>query len=292
MWLVPGCPRGAAGDGKWLIRWSRPLLDSSTPLTLAARGEGGTVGRPLIWAKTAPGAARSIEAVGHQERAMPVSVTLEQLARLAPRMQPGYRAAFQNGQGVLDRCGISATAQRVAHFLAQVLHESQALTLEYENLDYSAARLAAVWPSRFRPAGPLDPAPYAHHPRRLANLVYGKRMGNTGATDGFVYRGRGLLQLTGKDSYARATRAVRASVPGSPDFVADPDAVLAPRWCLEVAAAVWQDKGGNELADQGDLCELTRRINGAGNGLAERQAWCRSTGEIWPGAPPGLAAPA
>jgi putative chitinase len=224
---------------------------------------------------------------------MTVSVTLEQLARLAPGMQPCYRAAFHGGQAVLDRWGISATPQRVAHFLAQVLHESQALTVEYENLDYSAARLAAVWPSRFRPAGPLEPVAYAHNPSKLANLVYGKRMGNSGATDGFVYRGRGLLQLTGKDSYARATRAVRASVSGSPDFVVHPDAVLDPRWCLHVAAAVWQNKGGNELADQDDLCELTRRINGAGNGLAERQAWCRSANEIWPlAAPPGMAAPA
>jgi putative chitinase len=212
---------------------------------------------------------------------MTVSVTLEQLARLAPRMQPRYRAAFVAGQAVLDRWGISATPQRVAHFLAQVMHESQALTVEYENLDYSAARLAAVWPGRFRPTGPLNPAAYAHNPRKLANLVYGRRMGNTGADDGYVYRGRGLLQLTGKDSYARATRAVRASLAASADFVARPDAVLDPRWCLHVAAATWEDKGCNELADQGDIGELTRRINGADNGLAERDAWCRSAGAIW-----------
>jgi putative chitinase len=212
---------------------------------------------------------------------MTVSVTLEQIARLAPRMQPCYRDTFRNGQPALDHWDISATPQRVAHFLAQVLHESQALTVEYENLDYGAARLAAVWPGRFRPAGPLDPAAYAHNPRKLANLVYGKRMGNTAPADGFVYRGRGLLQITGKDSYARATQALRASVPGSPDFVAHPDAVLDPRWCLQVAAATWQAKGCNELADQGDLCQLTRRINGADQGLAERDAWCHSAGQIW-----------
>jgi putative chitinase len=212
---------------------------------------------------------------------MTVKVTLEQIVRLAPRMQPRYRDAFRAGQGVLDRWGISAAPQRVAHFLAQVLHESQALTVEYENLDYSAARLAAVWPGRFHPLGPLNPAAYAHNPRKLANLVYGKRMGNLGADDGYLYRGRGLLQLTGKDSYARATRAVRASLPASADFVARPDAVLDPRWCLQVAAATWHDKGCNELADQDDIGQLTRRINGADHGLAERDAWCRSTGEIW-----------
>jgi putative chitinase len=212
---------------------------------------------------------------------MTISVTLEQLARLAPGMQACYRDTFRDGQAVLDRWGISASPQRVAHFLAQVLHESQALTVEYEDLDYSAARLAKVWPSRFKPTGPLNPAQYAHSPRKLANLVYGKRMGNAGPDDGFVYRGRGLLQLTGKDSYARATRALQGSVPGSPDFVAHPDAALDPRWCLHVAAATWVAKGCNELADQDDLGQLTRRINGADHGLAERDAWCRSAGAIW-----------
>lgn len=234
---------------------------------------------------------------------MPVQVTVEQVERLAPRMRPGYRAAFAQGQAVLDRWGITASPRRVAHFLAQVLHESQALTLEYENLDYSAARLAAVWPSRFRPKGALDPAAYAHNPRKLANLVYGKRMGNAGADDGYRYRGRGMLQLTGKDSYARVTRDIRAAYAGqygppacpghapglgaeaapaaTPDFAANPDAVLDPRWCLEVAAAMWSAKGCNGLADDDDIGQLTRRINGAGHGLAERDAWCRTAGRIW-----------
>lgn len=217
---------------------------------------------------------------------MSVRVTVEQLARLAPGMRPGYREAFRLGQPVLDRWEISASPQRVSHFLAQVLHESQALTVEYENLSYSADRLSKVWPVRFRPRGPLDPAGYARNPRKLANLVYGGRMGNEGAEDGFLYRGRGMLQLTGKSSYARATALVRekmagAAGPKAPDFVARPDAVLDPQWCLEVAAATWVDKGCNELADDNDLDQLTRRINGAGQGLAERTEWCRCTGQIW-----------
>jgi putative chitinase len=111
-------------------------------------------------------------------------------------------------------------------------------------------------------------------------------MGNEGAEDGYLYRGRGMLQLTGKASYARATKLVReklAGVPGAkaPDFVARPDAVLDPQWCLDVAAATWCDKGCNELADDNDVDQLTRRINGAGNGLAERTEWCRCTGQIW-----------
>ncbi|MFL6675056.1 MAG: glycoside hydrolase family 19 protein [Massilia sp.] len=224
---------------------------------------------------------------------MAVCVTIEQLARLAPQMRPGYRDAFRAGQPALDRWGISASPRRVAHFLAQVLHESQALTLEYENLWYSAERLVNVWPARFCPRGPLDPAPYARNPRMLANLVYGGRMGNQRPDDGYTYRGRGMLQLTGKASYARVSALLRAAgrcatagagvsgLVGAPDFVARPDLVLDPHWCLEVAAAMWCDKGCNELADGDDLDQLTRRINGAGNGLAERSEWCRSTGLIW-----------
>jgi putative chitinase len=218
-----------------------------------------------------------------------VRVTIEQLVRLAPAMRPGYREAFRLGQPVLDRWAISDSPRRVAHFLAQILHESQALTVEYENLSYSAERLVKVWPGRFRPRGPLDPAGYARNPRKLANLVYGGRMGNAGPDDGYLYRGRGMLQLTGKASYQRATALIRdklahapAPHPASlPDFVARPDAVLDPQWCLEVAAATWCDKGCNEIADGDDLDELTRRINGADNGLAEREEWCRCTGQIW-----------
>jgi putative chitinase len=218
-----------------------------------------------------------------------IRVTVEQLARLAPEMRPGYREAFRLGQPVLDRWEISASPRRVSHFLAQVLHESQALTVEYENLSYSAQRLVQVWPVRFKPRGALDPAAYARNPRKLANLVYGGRMGNEGRDDGYVYRGRGMLQLTGKASYARATALIRNKLAGAaqaahsplPDFVARPDAVLDPQWCLEVAAATWCDKGCNELADGDDLDELTRRINGADNGLAERSEWCRCTGQIW-----------
>jgi putative chitinase len=210
-----------------------------------------------------------------------IHVNVEQLERLAPHMRPLYRDAFGAGQPVLDCYGISVSARRVAHFLGQVLHESLALTVESENLHYSRERLVAVWPSRFLPLGPLDPAPYARNPRKLANLVYGGRMGNVGRDDGFFYRGRGMLQLTGKDGYARVTRIVRQHAPRAPDFVACPDAVLTPAWCLHVAAATWSDKECNELADQDDVCQLTRRINGGEHGLAQREEWRRCAGRIW-----------
>jgi putative chitinase len=88
---------------------------------------------------------------------MPVTVTLDQIVHLAPNARSSYRGAFQNGQAALARAGISDTPLRVAHFLAQVLHESNGLMAQVENLNYSAERLSKVWPSRFKPTGPLDP---------------------------------------------------------------------------------------------------------------------------------------
>jgi putative chitinase len=212
---------------------------------------------------------------------MSIQVTLEQIAMLAPSARSSYREAFVTGQEVLDHFGISDTPLRLAHFMAQILHESGALTIQFENLNYSAERLPKVWPSRFMPKGPLDPAEYAHNPEKLANEVYGGRMGNDTLGDGFRYRGRGLLQLTGKDSYAEATTILQQNDPAAPDFVANPDAIIDAAWCLKVAASEWFSKGCNEPADQDAIKTVTKRINGGQVGLPERIEWAKRTKVIW-----------
>lgn len=212
---------------------------------------------------------------------MPVQVTLEQIVPLAPNARSSYRDAFAAGQDVLDRFAISASPLRVAHFMAQILHESCGLTFQFESLNYSADRLPKVWPTRFKPTGPLNPADFAHNSQKLANEVYGGRMGNTADNDGFTYRGRGLLQLTGKDSYAGATALLRKSFPDAPDFTVDPDAVIGSAWCLRVAAAEWFSKGCNALADRGSISAVTRAINGGLIGLAERTEWSKRTKFVW-----------
>ncbi|HEY0488956.1 MAG TPA: lytic enzyme [Telluria sp.] len=212
---------------------------------------------------------------------MAVPVTLEQITLLAPGARPGYCDAFDGGARMLQDFSISDSPLRVAHFMAQLLHESGGLTREYENLNYSARRLVQVWPWRFRPHGPLDPEAYANNAPKLANEVYGGRMGNSGPQDGYIYRGRGLLQLTGKGNYAAATRRVRRCVPSGPDFVSDPDAVLSPAWCLAVAAGEWASRGCNELADADDLEQITRRINGGTTGYVQRQEWLRQARLVW-----------
>lgn len=212
---------------------------------------------------------------------MSVQVTLQQILTLAPSARSSYRDAFAAGQSILDQSGISETPLRIAHFVAQVMHESGALTIQFENLNYSPERLPKVWPSRFLPKGPLNPIEFAYNQEKLANEVYGGRMGNSNPGDGFLYRGRGLLQLTGKDSYSEATNILRESDSNAPDFTEVPDAVIDMQWCLRVAASEWSSKGCNEAADQDLINTVTKRINGGLIGLAERIEWMKRTKFIW-----------
>lgn len=214
---------------------------------------------------------------------MTVRITEHDVATLAPSARSSYREAFINAQPVLDLFGISDSPLRMAHFMAQMLHECGGLTIQFENLNYSAARLPKVWPSRFQPTGPLNPAAFAHNPQKLANEVYGRRMGNTAPDDGFTYRGRGLLQLTGKDSYQRATQILRGSFADAPDFVQAPDEVISAGWCVTVAAAIWQQKGCNEKADADSITQVTKAINGGLIGLGDRKEWLRRTRAVWAG---------
>lgn len=212
---------------------------------------------------------------------MSVVVSLEQVLQLAPKCGAAYRNAFGAGQAVLDCYCITHNALRVSHFLAQVMHESGALTLQFEKLSYRPERLRQIWPRRFRPLGPLDPRLYARNPQKLANAVYAGRMGNVRPGDGYLYRGRGMLQLTGKDSYARATRLLRKNTPLAPDLTRLPDAVVSPEWCLHVAAAEWAARGCNQAADQDDVARVTFLINGGAIGLAERIIWTSKTRKLW-----------
>lgn len=145
-------------------------------------------------------------------------------------------------------------------FLGQVLHESAGLTQFSENLNYSADRLCKVWPSRFHTLA--DARPYERNPEALANRVYGGRMGNTEPGDGWRYRGRGPIQLTGKDNY----RAV-GDLMGQ-DLVGLPELMEQPRYALEAAIAWWEDRIPDSML--GDTEKVSRRVNGGLIGLADR----------------------
>lgn len=155
-----------------------------------------------------------------------------------------------------DRFEITTRA-RVAAFLAQVHHESAGFTRTEENLYYTTPeRIRAMWPVRVPTL--LEASKLIRNPQGLANVVYANRLGNGDAStgEGWKYRGRGLIQLTGRANYHVAGDALGADYMRSPDLVAAPlDACLTAAW-------FWSSIHGNELADASLIDTLTKRING------------------------------
>lgn len=160
------------------------------------------------------------------------------------------------------------TPLRRAHFMAQLAHETGGFKRLVENLNYSAEALQRTWPSRFDAA--MAKA-YARQPERIANRVYGGRLGNgpEASGDGWRYRGRGFIQLTGRDNYARYSHLVF----GDDRLVRDPSQAAEPAVAMRIALAYWDANGLNTLADKDDLEGITRRINGGLIGLADRRRW-------------------
>jgi putative chitinase len=205
-----------------------------------------------------------------------IRITQDQITHLAPNIRSAYLQAFQTADAVLQEKQVNENSLRVAHFMAQVLHESDGLTILIENMNYSAERLIQVFPNRVTPA---EASRLAHHPEDIANKVYGNRedLGNNQDGDGFRFIGRGIMQLTGRDSYTRAGQAIDADLVGTPDLAFD------PRFVLRIAVWEWDEKGCNAPADDDNIRRVTRLINGGQNGLASRQDWLRKTKAVWGG---------
>lgn len=160
------------------------------------------------------------------------------------------------------------TPARLAAFLAQVGHESAGLTRTVESLNYSADGLLRTWPTRYTPELARE---HARQQEVIANHVYGGRMGNSAPGDGWKYRGRGLIQVTGKANY-EAVRDLLRECHDAPDLLAMPGILAEPRWAALSAGAYWQERDLNPLADAGDFDRITRRINGGTNGMADRRS--------------------
>ena len=170
------------------------------------------------------------------------------------------------------------TPQRSAAFLAQLAHESGEFTRLVENLNYTAARLCAVWPTRFPTADAAQP--YARNPEALANVVYARRLGNSDAAsgDGWRFRGRGLIQLTGRGNYRTSGTAIGVPLEDQPDLLE----TVGP--AALSAAQFWSSRGLNHLADDqndanddADFVKITKIINGGTAGLnSRRQYWARA----------------
>jgi putative chitinase len=194
--------------------------------------------------------------------------TLRRLWPHAP--QPLIDAVAARSAAVFGKHGIS-TPLRAAHFMAQISHESGGGTITEESLTYThAERIAAVWPTRFTAASAQA---YVRNPEKLACAVYDGRMGNAPApsTDGYDYRGRGLLQITGRDSYREIGALCGLPLEDKPELA------YAPTTTLEVAATEFQKLGCLPFCDADNIKAVTRKVNGGYTGLADRQHWL----ELW-----------
>jgi putative chitinase len=188
------------------------------------------------------------------------------LKSIFPRAMDDEVDAFLTyGEQALRDAGILQGMNRLHYFLAQLGHESEGLTHKEENLNYSATGLMKTWPSRFPT---LEFAKkYERNPEKIANFVYGGRMGNVNPGDGYRFRGRGYIQLTGRETYRDIGRIAGL------DLESNPELASKPEHAVRIACAYWNWKRINPSCDAGDFTEVTRKINGGTIGLPDRLNW-------------------
>lgn len=177
---------------------------------------------------------------------------------------------------ILTEYKINKSPRRFTHFMAQLAHESGHFRYMEENLNYSGKGLWNTFRKYFDSAEHAET--YARDKERIANRVYGNRMGNgdEASGDGYRYRGRGFIQLTGRENYRKIGDRIGLDLEGDPDQVAS-DVKIA----LRVAADFWDSKKLNKYADKDDLRGITKRINGGYNGLADRKKLYAQARAIW-----------
>jgi putative chitinase len=219
-----------------------------------------------------------------------VALSVEQLAprlrRFAPKAPQHTLLAFLSAAArVLPDAGISDTAQRFCHLLAQIGTETALFTADAENLHYSAKGLLRVFGVGTHSSAQVTAAEavaIAGKPELIAERVYGignpkkpNFLGNTQPGDGWKYRGRGLLMLTGRDQYTRYGKLAGIDLAGNPDLASDP--LVAMR----VAAALWRRHHCNHHADCDHIVPITKAINGGVNGLPDRRRNYHHARLIW-----------
>lgn len=182
-----------------------------------------------------------------------MTITAEKLVRAGLADQATAEKVAPALNEACSRFGIN-TGSRIAGFLAQCAHESCKFRAVEENLRYTAAALQKVWPKRFDAA---TAASYAKQPERIANRAYASRIGNgnEASGDGWRYRGRGFIQLTGRSNYQAFGVAI------GEDVLSHPEKVAEPKYAALSAAWFWSTKNLNEVADRVDGDELAKAVN-------------------------------
>lgn len=170
-------------------------------------------------------------------------------------LQTKYKSLFEKN-------GLT-TKLRIAHFMAQIEHESGLKPIS-ENLNYSAQGLIQTFSKYFTTTEAIN---FANQPEKIANRVYANRMGNGNESsgDGWKYRGRGFIQITGKINYFQLANDTDL------DCLKNPDLLLQEANAMISALWFWNKAGLNKLADKNDIKGITRKINGGTIGLAHRQ---------------------
>lgn len=185
-------------------------------------------------------------------------VTPEQLKALHidPKWTDPLNATFK-------RFGIITPRQQAA-FIGQCGHECGNFKVLEENLNYRAETLMKLWAKRFPTLEVANR--YARNPKKIANKVYADRMGNRdeASGDGYRFRGRGCIQLTGHANYFHASQALGV------DFVMEPDLVATPQYAALTAGWFWSTHDCNSFAEAGDWRKLTKKINGGTIGINDR----------------------
>jgi len=190
--------------------------------------------------------------------------TEDAVHHLIPKVK-NFEEWYTNLGDILPEYDID-TPKRVAAFMAQCGHESGGFTLMQENLNYSAKGLRGTFGKYF----PNDEVAklYERKPQMIANRVYGNRMGNgdEASGEGWYFRGRGIIQITGKNNYTKCSQSLFESNV----LVENPDLLLESEYAIHSACWFWSAARLNELADIGDMKTMTKRINGGYIGLEDR----------------------
>ena len=208
---------------------------------------------------------------------MDFEFTKEHLAKMIPGnkdVDSWYDALIE----VMPKYGITSK-RRVAHFISQCAHESNNFRSLEENLNYSAKALRAVFGRYFGNPPKRDADEYHRKPERIANYVYMDefrkyKMGNVKEGDGWLFRGRGLKQLTGRSNYTAFGKSINISAEEAAIYVA------TPAGAVESACWFWDTNNLNKIADTDDVTKMTKRINGGNIGLDDRKKRYKAAMEV------------
>jgi len=203
------------------------------------------------------------------------SIAYKTVLKLAPKAKDNYLKAIQQSGPLFEQHGIT-TPLRLSHFLAQALHETGGFTVLRESMKYRAPRILEIFGVGKHSAAvtPAEAEQLAGNEQALAERVYGLgnpkkalELGNTQPGDGFLFRGNGVLQMTGRGHHRRMSQLCGVDFEGTPALATEPEYALLP------ALFTWTSGNLNAYADKNDIRTITRRINGGYTGVADREDW-------------------